>query len=142
MKSWIGVLYERDPRMVGTSMIAKFGRSATFFASSSLLIIAGLVTAIASTDKAITFLSHLPFLQHIDRQVWELGILLKLSILADDFFTFSWCMRQWGFASILVGSAPLADGHSGHTEGREHHGEALARVVWLAIYNFNLGLRA
>jgi uncharacterized membrane protein len=142
IKNWIGVLYERDQRMVDTSVIANIGRSANFFASSSLLIIAGLVTAIGSTDEAITFLSHLPFIQRIDRQVWELGILLMLLIFAYAFFTFSWCMRQWGFASILVGSAPLPDGRSGDVEGREQHGEALARVVWLAIYNFNLGLRA
>jgi uncharacterized membrane protein len=142
IKNWIDVLYERDMRMVDTSVIANIGRSASFFASSSLLIIAGLVTAIGSTDKAITFLSDLPFVQHIDRQVWELGILLMVLIFAYAFFTFSWCMRQWGFASILVGSAPLADRVSDDTDDRERHGDALARVVWLAIYNFNLGLRA
>ncbi len=140
IKQWIVVIYERDIRMVDTSVIANIGRSATFFASSSLLIIAGLLTAIGSTDKAITFLSDLPFVQHVTRQIWEFGILLMVLIFAYAFFTFTWCMRQWGFASILVGSAPLAG--KGPEEERERHGEALARVVWLAIYNFNLGLRA
>ena len=142
IKNWIDVLYDRDMRMVDTSVVANLGRNATFFASSSLLIIAGLVTAIGSTDKAITFLSDLPFVQHINRQVWELGILVLTLIFAYAFFTFSWCMRQWGFASILVGSAPLADRVPKDAETRERHGEALARIVWLAIYQFNLGLRA
>lgn len=142
IKNWIDVLHERDVRMVDTSVIANIGRNASFFASSSLLIIAGLVTAIGSTDKAITFLSHLPFVQHINRQIWELGILLMILIFAYAFFTFSWCMRQWGFASILVGSAPLAEQSAHDAEDRERHGDALARIVWLAIYNFNLGLRA
>ncbi len=142
IKNWIDVLYERDVRIVDTSVIANTGRNASFFASSSLLIIAGLVTVIGSTDKAITFLSDLPFAQDINRQVWELGILLMVLIFAYAFFTFSWCMRQWGFASILVGSAPLADRASGDERDRQRHGEALAQIVWLAIYNFNLGLRA
>lgn len=142
IKKWVDVLHRRDNRLVDTSVIANIGLNANFFASSSLLIIAGLVTAIGSTDKAITFLSDLPLVQHINRQIWELGILLMVLIFAYAFFTFSWCMRQWGFASILVGSAPIADGGSDSVEDRERHGEALTRVVWLAIYNFNLGLRA
>ncbi|MGD8957177.1 MAG: DUF599 family protein [Chromatiaceae bacterium] len=142
IEQWIEVLYQRDLRIVDTSIIANIERNATFFASSSLLIIAGLVTVTGSTDKAITFLSDLPFVQHINRQVWELGILLMLLIFAYSFFTFTWCMRQWGFASILIGSAPLADRISCDEEALKRHGEALSRVVWLAIYNFNLGLRA
>ena len=142
IRNWIDVLHDRDNRLVDTSVIANIGRNASFFASSSLLIIAGLVTAIGSTDKAMTFLSDLPFAQDINRQIWELGILLMVLIFAYAFFTFSWCMRQWGFASILVGSAPLHDLAPGDEEARERHRETLAQVVWLAIYNFNLGLRA
>lgn len=142
IKNWVSVLHERDNRLVDTSVIANIGRNANFFASSSLLIIAGLVTVMGSTDKAITFLSNLPFVQQTNRQVWELGIILMVFSFAYAFFTFTWCMRQWGFASILVGSAPLAGRDSGDEQDRRRHGEALTRVVWLAIYNFNLGLRA
>lgn len=142
IKQWIAILYQRDMRMVDTSVIANTGRNAAFFASSSLLIIAGLVTAIGSTDEAITFLSDLPFVQRINRQIWELGILLLVLIFAYAFFTFTWCMRQWGFAAILVGSAPLAGQPPADPASLQRHGEALAQVVWLAVYNFNLGLRA
>ena len=129
-------------RMVDTSVIANTGRNAAFFASSRLLTIAGLVKAIGSTDEAITFLSDLSYVQHINRQIWELGILLMLLNFAYAFFTFTWCMRQWGFASILVGSAPIAGRPTGDADTQLRHNEVLARVVWLDVYNFNLGLRA
>jgi uncharacterized membrane protein len=45
-------------RMVDTSVIANIERSAAFLASSSLLIIAGLATAIGATDKAMGVLSQ------------------------------------------------------------------------------------
>jgi len=142
IKRWIEVLHERDMRMVDTSVIANIERNAAFFASSCLLIIAGLVTAIGSMDKAMTFFSDLPLTQQTSRQVWEIGMLLLILIFAYSFFTFTWCMRQWGFASILVGSA--APANTGHDDGtvRRQHMETLASVVWLAIYHFNLGLRA
>ena len=142
IKRWIRVLYQRDMRMVDTSVIANIERNATFLASSSLLIIAGLVTVIGQTDKAIVFLSNLPFVGQVNRQLWELGILLLIVIFAYAFFTFTWCMRQWGFASILVGSAPAADADGLEDADRERHGDALARIVWLAVYHFNLGLRS
>jgi uncharacterized membrane protein len=140
IKRWIEVLHERDMRMVDTSVIANIERSATFLASSSLLIIAGLATAIGAADKAIGVLSDLPFTQPANRQTLELGLILLILTFAYAFFTFTWCMRQWGFAAILVGSAPLPrvadDAH------KRRHAETLAGVVWLAIYHFNLGLRA
>jgi uncharacterized membrane protein len=141
IKRWIEVLHARDMRMVDTSVIANIERSAAFLASSSLLIIAGLVTAIGSTDRALDILSDLPFTQQASRQTWELGLFLLILIFAYAFFTFTWCMRQWGFASILVGSADLVTA-AADNQRKRRHAETLASVVWLAIYHFNLGLRA
>lgn len=142
IKDWIEVLHQRDIRMVDTSVVSNIERNATFLASSNLLIIAGLLTAIGSTDKAITFISDLPFAAEVTRQSWEIKILLLLFIYTYAFFTFTWCMRQWGFVSILVGSAPLAEDETATQEQRAQHSNTLAEVVWLAIYSFNLGLRA
>lgn len=141
IKEWIQVLHRRELRIVDTSVIANMERNATFFASSSLLIIAGLVTAIGATEQAVSLIADLPFAEQMNRERWEVGILLLVVIFAYAFFTFTWCMRQWGFASILVGSTSLADEVVTDAE-RARHAERLAQVVWLAIYHFNLGLRA
>ncbi|MCB1758607.1 MAG: DUF599 domain-containing protein [Gammaproteobacteria bacterium] len=142
IQQWIEVLYVRELRIVDTSVIGNLERNATFFASSSLLIIAGLMTAIGSTDQAITFLSELPFVQNLTRETWELGIFALILVYAYAFFTFTWCMRQWGFASIMVGSAAPIGSETGLKRDQARHSRALARIVWLAVYHFNLGLRA
>ena len=61
IREWIKVLHNRDLRIVDTSIVANMERNSTFFASSSLLIIAGLLTAIGSSDAALSFLNHLTF---------------------------------------------------------------------------------
>ena len=142
IKEWIQVLHRRDLRIVDTSVIANMERNATFLASSSLLIIAGLVTAIGATEQAVTLIADLPFVEQVSRQRWEVGVLLLIVIFAYAFFTFTWCMRQWGFASILVGSASLVDSDTTTEVERARHADRLGQVVWLAIYHFNLGLRA
>ncbi len=142
IKDWIRVMHHRDLRIVDTTIVSNIERNAMFFASSSLLIIAGLLTAAGSTDKVINFIAVLPFVAEVTREAWEIKILLLVLIYAYAFFTFSWCVRQWGFASVLIGSAPLAEDESATKEYRRAHGHTLAEVIWLAIYSFNLGLRA
>ncbi len=142
IKDWIQVLHKRDLRIVDTTVIANLERSATFLASSSLLIIAGLLTAAGASDKAIRFIAELPYGVEVTRQAWEMKVLMLILIYVYAFFTFTWCMRQWGIVSILVGSAPLADDDTASTQQRVEHGETISEVVWLTINSFNLGLRA
>lgn len=141
IRQWIEVLHYRELRIVDTSIVANMARNSTFFASSSLLIIAGLLTAIGSTDKAISFLEHLSFGGQGNQARWEMGISVLVFIFVYAFFTFTWTMRQWGLASILIGNAQQWDDDDTPKEERARHRKSLAKVVWLAIYNFNLGLR-
>ncbi|HPE59879.1 MAG TPA: DUF599 family protein [Thiolinea sp.] len=139
---WIRMMQQRDNRIVDTAVISNIERNATFLASSCLLIIAGLVTALGASDKALNLLADMPFTARVTPHRWDVGILLLLVIYVYAFFTFTWCMRQWGFASFLVGGTPPVPDTTPPTAERERHIEALAQVVWLAIYHFNNGLRA
>lgn len=136
IRRWIAQVGERDNRIVDTSIIANIERNATFMASSSLLIIAGLVTAIGSTEKSLSLFTQLPFVR-FDPQTWEVGLICLTLAFAYAFFTFTWCIRQWTFASILIGSVPNAN--QPHDEFLE---QSLGQVISLAVYHFNMGLRA
>ena len=37
----------------------------------------------------------------------EIKLLCLAMVFVYAFFTFSWCMRQYNFAAVLVGSAPM-----------------------------------
>lgn len=136
IKRWIAQIEQRDNRMVDTSIIANIERNATFMASSSLLIIAGLVAAIGSTEKALSLFTQLPFVR-FDPQTWEIGLISLTLVFAYAFFTFTWCIRQWGFASILIGSVPTPK-----QDADERLEQSLGQIISLAVYHFNMGLRA
>ncbi len=135
IKRWILQIEQRDNRMVDTAIVTNIERNATFMASSTLLIIAGLVTAIGAMEKALALFTQLPFVR-FNPQTWEIGLILMTLAFAYAFFTFTWCIRQWGFASILIGSLPPLT-----QTPDEDLGNALARIISLAVYHFNMGLR-
>jgi uncharacterized membrane protein len=47
---WVRVL-ERDLRMIDTSIVANLSNSSTFFASTTLLILGGLLALLGTTEK-------------------------------------------------------------------------------------------
>ena len=54
-------MLERDNRMVDTQIIANLMRSTSFFASTTMFIIAGLIAVLGAREQAMAVLAELPF---------------------------------------------------------------------------------
>jgi len=139
---WMRVLLKRDGRIADTSVIGNLERTATFLASSSLLIIAGLLAVLGATDSATDFLLELPFTDYLSSRGWQGKVLFLAFLYVYAFFTFTWCIRQYGFMSIMIGSAPLFDDDSYSDEDRDNHAKTASKLTSLAVYSFNMGLRS
>lgn len=141
-KDWMSRLLLREQRIADASLISNLERNTSFFASSTLLILAGLITLMGATDQAQSLLRDLPFVAQVSREVSEMKLLIMLGIFVYAFFTFSWAMRQYNFASVLFGSAPLVgEKHVSEIE-RKAFASRSAKVLSMASHSFNLGLRS
>ncbi len=141
-KDWMSRLLLREQRIADASLISNLERNTSFFASSTLLIVAGLITVMGATDRAQSLLQDLPFVAAVSREVSEVKLLAMLGIFVYAFFTFSWAMRQYNFASVLFGSAPLVgEKHVSEIE-RKAFASRAAKVLSKAAHSFNLGLRS
>lgn len=140
--AWMSRLLRRDNRIADASVMANLERSSLFFASSSLLIIAGLFTAFNYSEKALGILSDFYLLSPMSQQEWELKIIVLVAIFSYAFFTFTWSVRQYNFCSVLVGSAPLATERGIEDSERELYAMYMAQICSLAANQFNYGLRA
>ncbi|MCV2403021.1 DUF599 domain-containing protein [Marinomonas sp. C2222] len=140
--AWMSRLLKRDNRIADASVMANLERSSLFFASSSLLIIAGLFTAFNYSEKALGILSDFYFFAPLSPQEWELKIIVLVVIFSYAFFTFTWSVRQYNFCSVLVGSAPLATERGINDSERELYASHMAEVCSLAANQFNYGLRS
>ena len=141
-KDWMGRLLLREQRIADASLISNLERNTSFFASSTLLILAGLITVMGASVQAQSLLRDLPFVAQVSREISEMKLLVMLGIFVYAFFTFSWAMRQYNFASVLFGAAPLVgEKHVSEVE-RKAFVNRSAKVLSKAAHSFNQGLRS
>ncbi|NKQ10726.1 DUF599 domain-containing protein [Pseudomonas sp. SST3] len=141
-QDWMRRMLLRDNRIADANVIGNLERNASFFASSTLIILAGVLTALGASDRAVSLLADLPFAQPVSRGLSEIKLLALAVVFVYAFFTFSWCMRQYNFAAVLVASAPMAGERNVSDQERKFFAERAARVISMAANQFNFGLRA
>ena len=141
-EDWMRRMLLRDNRIADANVIGNLERNASFFASSTLIILAGVLTVLGSSDRALSLLADLPFVQAASRGTSEVKLLCLALVFVYAFFTFSWCMRQYNFAATLVGSAPMVGERHVTEQERKAFSERAARVISMAANQFNYGLRA
>lgn len=138
-KEWIEKMLERDNRIADISALGILQRNVTFFASTTVFIIAGLLAVLGATDKAIQLLKGVPFIQTSNLAAWEFKFILLVSVFAYAFFKFTWSVRQYNFAVVLFGSAPVAYAESSDKALFTKHANWL---LTRATNSFNYGLRS
>lgn len=141
-KSWMIEMLGRDNRIADTALVASLERNVSFLASTSILIIAGLITIMASIDKVYLTISALPFAnESMTPKHLQLKIILLLMIYVYAFFTLTWAMRQYGFCAILFGAAPAKYADIAESE-RHQYAVSTAKIIDQAGHSYNYGLRA
>ena len=137
---WMYEVISREVRVSEAALLANLERNIAFFASSTLLILAGIFTLFAKVETLEVVISSLPFAAEVN----HLAIQLKLSLLAFifvlSFFQFTWSMRQYGFLNVMIGAAPLD--LSGANENLTAYAKQMAIVQDQAAHSYNYGLRS
>ena len=138
--AWMLSLLKRDNRVSDASLMANLERNVAFFASSTLLILVGLFAVLGSGEKVLSVTAKLPFEMALQEHAWEAKLLILSLLFIYGFFKFSWSLRQYGFASVLVGRAPQWSEIS--VIEAEQYARESAKVISRAAHAFNYGLRA
>lgn len=139
---WMLRMLKRDMRMTDASIIGNLERVIGFYASTSILILAGLVTVLTSSGNAIQALISLPFAESTTVEQFEIKILLLILIYIFAFFNFTWSLRQYSFANVLIGAAPLVEDESVSQSARHRYAIKTAKVIDQAGHSYNYGLRS
>lgn len=136
---WMVQMLKRENRMMDATIIGNLMRSISFFASTSIFIIAGLISLLGYKERAMEFIETMPFSTDTSIHSWGLKILLLVIIFVYAFFKYSWSLRQYNYTAIMVAGAPPAN------ESQEEHESYARRASQLngnAARHFNMALRA
>jgi len=134
---------KRDVRIVDGAIVQSLANSPAFFASTTILIIGGLLAVLGTSQKATELVSELPFAAQTPVLVFDFKLLALTAVFVYAFFRFTWSIRQYGFGAMLVGAAPearefLAD----PSLSREQYSERAGHVLSLAAETFTDGMRS
>ncbi len=141
-RQWMLQTTYREVRVIDGVVVQNLSTSPSFFASTTILIIGGLLALLGTTDKASEFVREIPFAARTSVLVFDLKVVLLLVIFIYAFFRFTWSLRQYGFGALLVASAPEASQFEGDDAARQRFANRAGRVMGLAAEAFNAGLRA
>lgn len=139
---WMNAVVLKEQHIADAALIGNVERTVTFFASSTIFVLAGVLTVTASNDAFVRVLHELPFTAEQSHTL----VLLKLAglsiIMVYAFFKFTWAVRKFGFVSILLGMAPSISKAAVDDEAKKRYSVNTAKIIDQAGHEYNYGLRA
>jgi uncharacterized membrane protein len=139
---WMLQATGRDPRVLDGIITQNLSSTPSFFSSTTIIIIGGLFALMGTTDRASELVREIPFAVQTSVLIFDLKVLLMIGIFVFAFFRFSWSMRQYTFAALLIGSLPSPQDFESGKFDRESFAARASHMVGLAAETFNDGLRA
>jgi uncharacterized membrane protein len=136
---WMERFLDRDNRIMDAQLIGHTINSVTFLASTSMLVIAGLIGTFGAVDAVHGMVTGLGFTAATSKEFFELKLVLLVTIFAYAFFKFTWALRQYNYTCALMGAAPLLPLEPGP---RRELADVLSDAMSSAISAFNAGLRS
>ena len=133
-EEWMRQMVLRDNRVADVNILRNLLQSVSFFASTTLLILAGLLAILGASDRGIEIVRALPFAAATTLGQWELKLLVLGVVFVHAFFKFTWALRQFNYCSVLIGAAPKSTDSD--------YARRAAEVSTHASKDFNQGLRA
>jgi uncharacterized membrane protein len=82
---WMKRMLDRENRIMDTALVGHTIHSVTFFASTSMLVLAGLVGLLGAAETAHSMLSQFSFATPVSRELFELKVLLLFGIFIFGF---------------------------------------------------------
>lgn len=134
---WMRAMLDRDNRISDASLLGNVIRSATFFASTTVIALAALLGLLGRLDLAYATTRELIFAAKTSQDLVELKILLLVLVFGHTFVKLTWALRQLNYCVALIGGAPVKP----PAAERDRIAGRIAAVLSLAIRSFNTGIR-
>jgi len=134
---WMQMMAARDPRIFDAQIMMSLRQSTSFFASTCLLAMGGLLALIGNVDPLQGVATRLTNMESASA-VLQVKLFLPLFMLGNAFLKFVWSNRVFGYCSVIMGAVPNDPADPQTLPMALKAGQLNAR----AALNFNAGLRS
>lgn len=134
--AWMRKLLARDVRISDANLVGHVLSSATFFASTNILIVAAAVGALLNGEGLTNGLAGIAIFAPSPLWLLEIKFGLLIVTLVRGLLNFIWAIRQFNYCVALIGAAP--DPGEPSALG---FADAMSEVLTPALSAFNAGVR-
>ena len=135
-QAWMAAMTHRELKLVDSQLMGHSINSASFFASTNLLLIAAVAGILFGGEGALKGFAAVGA-ENVPLKMLEAKLALVLVCLVRGFLDFIWALRQMNYTLGLIGAAPELH----HKTDRKAFGEAAASLLNPALGSFNQGVR-
>lgn len=135
--AWMRNMALRDNRFIDSQLMGHALNSASFFASTNLIVIAGAAGVLFGGERSYRSVVGMALLDPGTRMLFELKLAVVMIIIARGLLDFIWAIRQMNYTLAAIGAAPL----SGPAQDLEAYGKAVGLILNPALSAFNAGVR-
>ena len=137
--AWMGQMSRRGVRLMDANLLGHAPNSASFFASSNLLLIAATAGALFGGEQTFASVSSLEVIRTSTRFLFEGQMALMVIVLARGLLDFIWAIRQMNYSLAIMGATP--EGEAVDPGLQAAFGAAASRTLNPALSSFNTGVR-
>lgn len=138
-RTWMRSMCERENRISDAALVGTLMHSVAFLASTSMLVLGGLMALMGAGERAFAVYREMPFAIDSTQESFEMKVVLLAVIFVYAFFQFTWSLRQFNYCCIIMGAAPGINDSAAVKDAFSIHA---ARLQSLGAQSFNRGLRA
>lgn len=141
--AWMLEMSRRSGRFMDGQLLGHALNSASFFASSNLLLIAAVAGVLFGGEASFRSVSSLALIQTSSRLLFETQLAVILITLSRGLLDFIWAIRQMNYTLTIFGAAPEREEGQPPPDPKvvDAIGQAGARVLNGALSAFNAGVR-
>ncbi len=138
---WLTEAAGREMRMIDTGVLKILVTGISFFASSTILVLGGLIAAMGYSEQLSTAFAHIPFAKALTAEGFVVRIGLLVAIFIYAFFKFAWAFRLANYCAIVIGG--MSDNRYDEDEkSRLKRARVAAQLSSTSGHHFNRGIRA
>lgn len=135
-REWMKVFVARDPRIFDSQILDSLRQGTSFFASTSIFAIGGLLALIGNAESLQGFAVQVGDTTPV--VIWQMKLCVVAFILTNAFLKFVWANRVFGYCAVMMASVPTDPDDPISYPRAAQAGELNIR----AALNFNRGLRS
>ena len=135
---WLTNATSRTAKPFDAVLLGQIVNSIAFFGSATMIVLAGVITALANVRAVHGIVSELHLTSSSSFELFVLNVTIANAILALCFFSFTYALRKLIYVIALVGALPDDSTAQGPVDGMV---SATATVLTEALKTFNFGIR-